>query len=53
MAGEVGGCLGIEPIRGAGDSVIRPLEKFTQSVDFPEAEALTQTMTQTVSITVT
>ena len=53
MAGIVGGCLGIEPITEAGDSVIRVRENFSESVVFPEAEGITESITETVTVVVT
>jgi len=53
LAGIVGGCLGIEPITEAGDSVIRVQENINQTVDFPQAEGITQTITESVTVQVT
>ncbi len=53
MAGIVGGCLGIEPITEAGDSVIRVSQNINESVEFPQAEGITQTITETVTVQVT
>ena len=53
MAGVVGGCLGIEPITEAGDSVIRVRENINESVDFPQAEGIIQTINETVTVQIT
>ncbi len=54
MAGIVGGCLGIEPISAGGDSVLR-VKNFinTGEVTFPQAEELTQTISESVTVMVT
>jgi len=53
LAGVVGGCLGIEPIVALGDSVIRLRENINESINFPQAEAIQETITETVTIQVT
>ena len=54
MAGIVGGCLGIEPISEAGDSVIRVKNFINQAeITFPQAETLSQNISESVSIQVT
>ena len=53
MAGIIGGCLGIEPITEAGDSVIRVNENINESVDFPQAEELVQTIIESVTVNIT
>lgn len=53
MAGIAGGCLAVEPIVEAGDSVIRIRENINEIVTFPEAEGITQTISETVTVQVT
>ena len=53
MAGIIGGNLAIAPIIETGDSVIRVKQFFSASVNFPEAEELTQTITDSVTVNVT
>jgi len=53
LAGVVGGCLAVEPSVEAGDSVIRVNQNINESVDFPQAEELTQTINETVTVQVT
>jgi len=53
LAGIIGGCLGIEPITEAGDSVIRVNENINESVDFPQAEELVQTIIESVTVNIT
>ena len=53
MAGIVGGCLGIEPITEAGDSVIRVRENINQAVEFPQAEGIIETISESVTVQVT
>lgn len=52
MAGIVGGCLGIEPISAGGDSVIRISQNVNESVTFPQAEGIIETITETVTVQV-
>jgi len=53
LAGIIGGCLGIEPVVEAGDSVIRLSEFVNQNVGFADAEELTQTINESVTVQVT
>lgn len=53
MAGIIGGCLGIEPISAGGDSVIRISQNINETVTFPEAEGIIQTINETVTVQVT
>ena len=53
MAGVLGGCSAIEPIVEAGDSVIRVRENFSESVTFPDAEGLQETIQESVTVKVT
>jgi len=54
LAGIIGGCEAISPISAGGDSVIR-VKNFINAGDvtFPEAETLTQIISETVSVNVT
>jgi len=54
LAGVAGGCLAVEPITEAGDSVIRILEPPIQtSVSFPTPEIIVETISESVSVVVT
>ena len=53
MAGIIGGNLAIAPIVETGDSVIRVRQNLTQSLNFPIAENLTQTITESVIVQIT
>jgi len=53
LVGVAGGCLAVEPITLGGDSVIRVSDNINESVNFPEAEGIVQTITETVSVVVT
>lgn len=53
MAGVLGGFLAIAPVVEAGDSVIRVRENINQTVDFPQAEELIQTINESVTVQVT
>jgi len=53
LAGVVGGCLAVEPIVALGDSVIRVSQNINETVEFPQAEGITQTITETVTVLVT
>jgi len=52
LAGIAGGCLAVEPISAGGDSVIRIPENIIDVVTFPFPEALTETMSDSVSVIV-
>jgi len=53
LAGIVGGCLGIEPITEAGDSVIRVSENINEAVSFPQAEGIVESISESVTVLVT
>jgi len=53
LAGVVGGCLAVEPILEAGDSVIRVTENLSESVGFGEAQGITETISESVTVQVT
>jgi len=53
LAGIIGGCLGIEPITEAGDSVIRIKQNINENVVFPQAQGIAETITETVTVLVT
>ncbi len=53
MAGIAGGCLAVEPIVEAGDSVIRVKENINEFVNFPEAEGIVESIIETVTVQVT
>jgi len=53
LAGVVGGCLAVEPIVALGDSVIRISENVNESIIFPQAEGIQETISETVTIQVT
>jgi len=53
LAGIVGGCLAVEPISAGGDSVIRVSENINEAVSFPQAEGITETITESVTVMVT
>ena len=53
MAGVLGGNLAITPIVEAGDTVIRVRENLNESVNFPQAEAITETITESVTVFIT
>jgi len=53
LVGDIGGCLGIEPIRAGGDSVIRPRETIEQIVAPVDPEVPTETISQSVTVSVT
>jgi len=53
LAGILGGCAGIEPIVEAGDSVIKISENVNESVGFGQAEAISESITESVTVIVT
>ncbi len=53
MAGIIGGCLGIEPITEAGDSVIRISENINEVVNFPSPQGISESITESVIVNVT
>ncbi len=53
MAGVAGGCLGIEPITEAGDSVIRVRENISDTVAFADAQPIVETISETVTVVIT
>ena len=53
MAGVLGGNLAIAPIVEAGDTVIRVRENLNESVNFPQAEGIVETITESVTVQVT
>jgi len=53
LAGIIGGNLAIAPIVETGDSVIRVRQNLTESLNFPSAEVLTETITESVIVQIT
>jgi len=51
MGGSIG-CPGLG-VSGGQDSVIRPTQTIQQSVSFPDATGIVQTITETVTVQVT
>ena len=53
MAGIIGGCEAISPISAGGDSVIRVTENLSESVNFAQAQGITETISESVTVMVT
>ena len=53
MVGIAGGCLPAEPIVALGDSVIRVSENVSEDVNFPSAEGIVESITESVTVQVT
>jgi len=53
LAGVVGGDLAITPLVEAGDSVIRPIENFSDSVSFPTGQSASEFISDNVVILIT
>lgn len=52
MAGQIG-CGGLGVSGQGGDSVIHVNQNIVESVNFPESEGLTQSISESVSVIVT
>jgi len=53
LAGVLGGNLAIAPIVEAGDTVIRIKQNIVEDVNFPQAQGVVETITETVTVLVT